>query len=133
MKNLLNRQNRNLPKSIYQELENYIWERKNDYQNYQEDWNKLVDDQELHHELFNRDYYIIGYYEASEWLKEHGVSILEALAYIDWKEQEMFGESQFDLSDANEENITNMLVYFAGEEVLYNIEQDDLMFPVEHS
>ena len=39
----------------------------------------LQDFDELHFHAFNEDYYIIGYYNAEQWLKEHDVSEFEAI------------------------------------------------------
>ena len=36
---------------------------------------------DMHHKAFNQDYYIIGYYQAEEWLKEHGLSTFEAIEF----------------------------------------------------
>tara|TARA_B100000900_G_scaffold398924_1_gene400862 strand:+ start:403 stop:789 length:387 start_codon:yes stop_codon:yes gene_type:complete len=45
-----------------------------------------------HHEMFNEDYYIIGYYQSSQWLKEHGLGELEAVNICKDFEREHFGE-----------------------------------------
>ena len=34
---------------------------------------------EIHFHAFNEDYYIIGYYQAKEWLKEHDLDTFEAI------------------------------------------------------
>lgn len=77
-----------------------------------------TDFDELHHEVFNEDYYIIGYYQASQWLKSHGVDAFEAIAYVIEQEQEHFGESNLKPSDINSERIVNLLVYFAAYDVM---------------
>ena len=30
--------------------------------------NTVLEDEDLHHKVFNEDYYIIGYYQAEQWL-----------------------------------------------------------------
>lgn len=43
------------------------------------------------YEAFNRDYYIIGRWNAKEWLKKHGIDPFEAIAHCITWEQEEFG------------------------------------------
>lgn len=69
---------------------------------------------DLHNEVFNTDYYIIGTYKAKEALKEYDV--FEAIEKVQAYEQENFGEVLTDLS--NPEKLVNMLYYVIGEEVL---------------
>lgn len=69
---------------------------------------------DLHNEVFNTDYYIIGTYEAKEALKEYGV--FEAIEKVQTYEQENFGEVFTDLS--NPERLVSVLYYIIGEEVL---------------
>jgi hypothetical protein len=72
---------------------------------------------DLHHEVFNTDYYIIGSYQAKEALKEY--DIFEALEKVQTYEKDNFGEVYTDLSDP--EKLINMLYYIIGEEVLYEM------------
>ena len=72
---------------------------------------------DLHHEVFNTDYYIIGTHEAKEALKEYDV--WEAIEKVQTYEEENFGEVYTDLSDP--EKLVNMLYYIIGEEVLYEM------------
>ena len=72
---------------------------------------------DLHHELFNTDYFIIGTYAASRWL-ESNVGIFEAIDEIKEYEMDNFGEITTDLSSA--EAVCNMYVYIQGEEALNN-------------
>lgn len=76
---------------------------------------------DLHNEVFNTDYYIIGTYEAKEVLKEYDV--FEAIELVQTYEKEQFGEVYTDLSSP--ENLINMVYYIIGEEVIgemYDIE-----------
>ena len=52
--------------SIREELSEYITEHATDLDLY------MTDEVDLHHRLFNEDYYIIGYYQAEQWLVEDG-------------------------------------------------------------
>ena len=72
---------------------------------------------DLHHEVFNTDYYIIGTHEAKEALKEYDV--WEAIEKVQTYEKENFGKVYTDLSDP--EKLINMLYYIIGEEVLYEM------------
>ena len=69
---------------------------------------------DLHNEVFNTDYYIIGTYQAKEALKEYDV--WEAIEKVQTYEKDTFGEVYTDLS--NPEKLVNMLYYIIGEEVL---------------
>ena len=79
---------------------------------------ELLDDDagELHQQLFNEDYFIIGYYQAEQWLKKDNGSIFEAIETIREYEQSNFGEVTTDIS--NPCKLINMLVYIKGEELL---------------
>ncbi len=72
---------------------------------------------DLHNEVFNTDYYIIGTHEAKEALKEY--DIFKAIEKIQKYELDNFGEVYTDLSDP--EKLINMLYYIIGEEVLYEM------------
>ena len=69
---------------------------------------------DLHNEVFNTDYYIIGTYQAKEALEEYGV--FDAIEKVQTYEKDNFGEIYTDLS--NPEKLVNMLYYIIGEEVL---------------
>jgi len=70
---------------------------------------------DLHHELFNMDYFVIGYYNAEKFLSEWGGS-WKAIHRVKNYEQEMFGEVSTDLSDC--EKVANMIAYIEGELLL---------------
>jgi len=72
---------------------------------------------DLHHEVFNTDYYIIGTHEAKEALKEYDV--WEAIEKVQTYEKDNFGEVYTDMS--NPEKLINILYYIIGEEVLYEM------------
>ena len=71
---------------------------------------------DLHHYLLNEDYFIIGYYQAEQWLKKD--SIFNAIEIIKDYENDNFGQVSTDLSSS--ENVANMLAYILGEEILFN-------------
>tara|TARA_Y100001963_G_C6563764_1_gene345589 strand:- start:240 stop:548 length:309 start_codon:yes stop_codon:yes gene_type:complete len=100
-----------MKKSIKEELVSYINDNVGNH--------VFTDKSDLHHHLFNSDYYIIGYYQAQQWLDNHGVSVFEALETIREYEQSNFGECR---SYDNAEKTVNMLVYIYGEELLTELE-----------
>ena len=72
---------------------------------------------DLHNEVFNTNYYIIGTYQAKEALEEYG--IFDAIEKVQTYEKDNFGEVYTDLS--NPEKLINMLYYIIGEEVLFEM------------
>ena len=73
---------------------------------------------DLHSEVFNTDYYIIGKTQAKEALESYGV--FDALNKVQTYEIYEFGEVTTDLS--NPEKLANMLYYIESEEYLYSLE-----------
>lgn len=69
---------------------------------------------DLHNEVFNIDFYVIGNYEAKELLKEYDV--FEAIELVQEYEKFNFGEIYTDLS--NPEKLANMVYYIVGDEVI---------------
>ena len=72
-----------------------------------------IDLDDLHHEVFNLDYYIIGTYKAKQWL---GDQVFEVINFIKEYEQDNFGEVTTDFSDP--ERVVNMYTYIIGEQVV---------------
>ncbi len=74
--------------------------------------------EDLHFYAFNEDYYIIGYYQAEQWLEKHGLTAFEAIAdVVEWQ-QNNYGETHLKADDINAEAIVNLYVYVKGEELL---------------
>ena len=101
--------------TIKTELQEYI----KDNINYYEDTilNSREPIQDLHHELFNQDYYLIGYYNCEQWLKHHNLNTFEAIRFCQEYEKDNFGDCK---QYKNAEELVNMIVYIIGEEILYN-------------
>ena len=100
--------------TIKNELTDYINDLKNDgvlTNDNKDDW---------HFHAFNEDYYIIGYYNASEWLKRHNIDIFEAIQICNQYEIDNFGETSNKYD--NSESVVNMLVYIYGEELINELE-----------
>jgi len=75
---------------------------------------------DLHHEVFNTDYYIIGTYEAKEALEEYGV--WDAIEKVQTYEKDNFGEVYtYGTALSDPEKLINMLYYIIGEEVLFEM------------
>lgn len=75
---------------------------------------------DLHNEVFNTDYYIIGTAYAKEALNEYGV--FDAIDVVQSYENHIFGELYTDISDS--EKLASMLWYIIGEGVIS--ENDEL-------
>ena len=69
---------------------------------------------ELHHEIFNTDYYIIGTAKAEKWIKKFGT--FKVIGEIVDYETFHFGEVHTDCADP--EKVANMYAYIKGEEIL---------------
>ena len=103
-----------IPKSVIQELNQYIVESclgENSFSSMDED---------LHHKLFNEDYYIIGYYKAEQWLKKHNLNVFEAIAFVEDYERENFGDDAV-RSYTDAEKLVNMMVYIIGLDLIEDL------------
>ena len=82
----------------------------------------LTDDNQgdWHLHAFNESHYIIGYYQCSEWLKQHNIDAFEAVSDIVEYEQGNFGEVYTKVD--NSESVVNMYVYIQGEELFSGID-----------
>tara|TARA_R100000808_G_scaffold23024_1_gene50581 strand:+ start:1676 stop:2008 length:333 start_codon:yes stop_codon:yes gene_type:complete len=101
-----------------QEIKEYAQEQIKYHLEYNEDYldNDIHD---IHHDLFNTDYYIIGIYQAKKWL---GDKAFDVIGDIKEYEEDNFGELYTDLSDA--EKVVNMWVYIVGEHILEDVIND---------
>ena len=106
----MNYKKNEIKEHIIYELNSYTW---NEILNFREDIS------ELHHNLFNIDYYIIGRYQASKWLSDEVFNVID---YIKEYEEMNFGEVSTNFSEA--EHIVNMYTYIIGEEILYDLLSD---------
>ena len=90
----------------YNEIKEYFEDFMKENPNYLDE--KIYED--LHHDCFNTDYYIIGRYQAEKWLEDQVFSVINIIKHY---EQENFGEVTTDFSDP--EKVVNMYVYILGE------------------
>lgn len=72
-----------------------------------------IDLGDLHHEAFNQDYYIIGTWQAEQWLGKH---VFRCIEIIKDYEQDNFGQVTTDFSSP--EAVVNMYTYIVGEQVV---------------
>ena len=79
-----------------------------------QEWIKENKD-DLHHHAFNTDYYIIGTYQAKQWLSDEVFNIIDIIKEY---EEFNFGEVNTDLSSP--EHIVNMYTYIVGEQIVYD-------------
>ena len=100
-----------------QEIIEYAKERVEEIYNYDKD--KLNDIGDLHHEIFNTDYYIVGYYDARIWM---GANAFDCIGTVQEYEQAHFGEVTTDLSCP--EKVAHIYVYIIGEWILPDAVQE---------
>jgi hypothetical protein len=107
----LNKKVNKMNSSIKTELLNHVNDLVND---------GVIDEscfEEWHYYAFNEDYYIIGYWNASEWLKKHDLDPFEAIGELIELQDLHFGSSPLQAKDINSEGIVNDLVFFYGYEL----------------
>ena len=99
-----------------QEIIDHAKEQIQEIYDYDQDKVTLDNVYDLHHEIFNTDYYIIGRYQAKEWL---GSDAFDCIYDIQEYENFHFGRVTTDLSCP--EKVVNMYVYVIGEEILEDV------------
>lgn len=78
-----------------------------------------VDD--WHHVAFNEDYYIVGHYQAEQWLKDYELSVWDVIEEVQDYELDNFGETH---TNINAESMVNMYVYILGEQIIQEIKEE---------
>jgi hypothetical protein len=111
------------------EIKAYILDRIEEIADYELE--KLQEPYDLGHEIYNTDYYIIGTWQAKQWL---GSDVFEVIENIKYYEQSEFGEVHTDFSSP--EAIVNMFVYIIGDRNIHGlveqyIEDNDIVFDLE--
>ena len=94
----------------YEEIKSHFNDFINDENNKDFIKNNLED---LHHNIFNTDFYIIGRHKASQWL---GDQVFNVINFIKEYENDNFGSVNTDFSEP--EKVVNMYVYIIGEEIV---------------
>ena len=101
-----------------QEIKEYAQEQIKESLKYNNDYldNDLYD---IHHDLFNTDYYIIGRYQAERWMENR---VFEIIDVVKEYEEMNFGELTTDITE--QEHLLNMYVYIVGEHILQDVIND---------
>lgn len=81
--------------------------------------------EELHNEVFNTDYYIIGTWLAKQALEEFGV--FEAIETVQTWERDNLGETYTDVADP--EKLANMLYFILGEMIMFDLQLEECDVP----
>lgn len=103
-------------KSVKQELIEYGVQRLNELELSNKELSEISD---VHHQLFNDDYYIIGYHSCSEWLKKHDIDVFDGINFCEVQEMDNFGECHTKYE--NSEILVNHIVYWVGMQVIEEI------------
>ena len=97
----------------YNEIKEYF----DDFMKEQDDDWILENREDIHHYVFNNDYYIIGRYQAKKWWGDEVLNIVETIKEY---ENNNFGEVTTNFSEP--EQIVNMYTYIVREEIISNID-----------
>ena len=71
---------------------------------------------DISNELYNNDYYIIGIYQAKEWLKKYFDDMLEVIEYWEDETDEPYGHIITDV-----EKLATLVAYTVVDNILYEI------------
>ena len=71
---------------------------------------------DIAHELYNNDYYIIGIYQAKEWLKKYFDDMLETIEYWEEETGESYGQMITDV-----ENLATLVAYTVVDNLLHEV------------
>ena len=83
---------------------------------------EALQDDDLHYKVYNSDYFIIGYYNAEQWLiKEDRNYTFEVLGYV--QEQEEIALGTIEKID-NAERLVNLYAYWLGYEVIAELQAE---------
>ena len=81
-----------------------------------------LEDDDLHHKVYNEDYYIIGYYNAEQWLIEDDRNYtFEVLYYVQEQEEMAFGTIE---KIDNAERLVNLYAYWLGYEIIADLQAE---------
>ena len=83
---------------------------------------QALEDGDLHYKVYNSDYFIIGYYNAEQWLiKDNRNYTFEVLEYVQEQSEEIFGTIE-KITDA--ERLVNLYAYWLGYEVIAELQAE---------
>ena len=104
----------------YEEIKQHFLDYvKDNYTNLKE----ALEDEDLHHKVFNQDIYIIGHYKAEQWLVQDGINhTFDVLKYVMEQVEEHLGEIAEKLESA--EKLVNNYAYWLGQEIIEEIREE---------
>ena len=80
----------------------------------------VLNDDDIHDKVYNSDYFIIGYYNAEQWLIDNDRNYtFEVLSYVQEQEEIMFGTIE---KIDNAERLVNLYAYWLGYEVISELQ-----------
>tara|TARA_R100000742_G_C4216364_1_gene41346 strand:- start:269 stop:619 length:351 start_codon:yes stop_codon:yes gene_type:complete len=83
---------------------------------------KALQDDDLHFNVYNSDYFIIGYYNAEQWLiKDDRNYTFEVLGYVQEQEENELGTIE---KIDNAERLVNLYAYWLGYEVIAELQAE---------
>jgi hypothetical protein len=81
---------------------------------------QALENDDLHFNVYNSDYFIIGYYNAEKWLiKDNRNYTFQVLEYVQEQEEIAFGTTE-KITDA--ERLVNLYAYWLGYEVIAELQ-----------
>ena len=95
------------------EIREFLFDRLKEIHEWDPSKISLDNSYDLHNEIFNTDYYIVGTYQAKEWL---GSDVFDCIQTIQEYEDNIFGKRYTDVSSP--EKLVNMYVYVIGEQLI---------------
>ena len=96
-----------------EEIEQYFLNYLNDNLDYHKEFESDTWQDDLHHNCFNTDYFIIGSHKAKQWLGDEAFNIIGFIKeYENWH----LGDVHTDLS--NPEAVVNMYAYIIGQDIV---------------
>ena len=78
-----------------------------------------LNDEDLHHKIFNTSYYVYGYRRAVDWLGDDTWAAIKMIAEYD---EHHFGERYTDLTCP--ETVANKLAYILGGEIINELQRE---------
>tara|TARA_B100000900_G_scaffold291178_2_gene250014 strand:+ start:131 stop:481 length:351 start_codon:yes stop_codon:yes gene_type:complete len=83
---------------------------------------EALQDDDLHYKVYNSDYFVIGYYNAEQWLiKEDRNYTFEVLGYVQEQEEKALGSIE---KIDNAERLVNLYAYWIGYEVIAELQAE---------
>ena len=83
---------------------------------------EALQDDDLHFNVYNSDYFIIGYYNAEQWLiKDNRNYTFEVLGYVQEQEENELGTIE---KIDNAERLVNLYAYWLGYEVIAELQAE---------